>query len=242
MDNEVLKFIFKILSFFKKHLLTYNNTTKDIIVNFFNITNSTTYKEHLQYKKILQYNFSALVIFYIIIFIPFTILSIMDGSAHIFIFFLKNIFILSLISFTYAIPIYILKKEFLWKKIFLILLLAYSLYLPFYSITSLPMLLNINDLHINFFLGGDSTLKLKLISENYNLILLNVLVGFFHMIFAPIVIPTIWLSKSLDIEWWIILLIILIFSNFPTEFIRYINPIILDFTHYISNIFGVLFL
>ena len=227
-------------SLLKIYLLSYYNITLDLLFNFFNIKNATIYKENLQYSNVLQYNFSALIIVYIIIFIPFIIFSKINGSIDIFIFFIKNILILSLVSLSYAIPIYILKKEFLWKKIFLLLLLASSLYLPFYSLTSLPMLLNISDLHINLFLGGDKTLEFNPISKNYYLLLLTVIIGFLHMLLAPIIIPTIWLSQSLNIKWRIMLLIILVFSNIPSIFIKYINPIILDYTHYINDILGVL--
>lgn len=231
------KFSRKML-FLKKHLLMYKRTTQDLFFNFWKFDKSSTYKNGLKAKNVLIYSFSSFVMFSIIVLLPLNILSTITGSIGLWIFFVKTILFDFLVAFFYAIPIYFLKKEFLWQKISLILILVFSFYFPFYSLSSLPMLLNQQNLHINFFLGGDPNLEFNPISRNLYLLWFTVVVQEIHMIIPTFLIPTIWLSKALNIKWWIMLLIIVFFSIIPVEFIKYINPKILDFTHYINNIVG----
>lgn len=239
MKNDILKIIIEKIDILNKHFSSYQMITKDLIVNFLNINNSYTYINNFKFSSALYYSFSSFLLSYIIIFLPLNMFSTISGSIHMLVFFFKNILLLSLIALFYSIPIYFLKKEFLWKKIFLILLFASSLYFPLFSLTSLPMLFNQHDLHINFFLGGDNTLQFNPINTNTYFLLFTIIVSYINQLIASTIIPTIWLGRILNIKWWIILPIILIISILPAYILKNINPLILNFTHYISNIFGI---
>lgn len=221
----------------RQSLSNYLYTSKDILYNILNITNSNIYSKYT-YKNIFKYYSMAFFIGYIILFLPITFK--INGSITVPILFLKSTFVVLIVAIIYTIPIYFIKKEFLFKKILLTLILAYSFYFPFFCLSSIPMFLDMNIVNSDFFIGGGNSEIPKPTTENYYFLLYIVSTNIVNNMISSIILPTIWLAKILKIKWWKILLIILIFSTFAVKFILFINPIILNITKDLDKIVNII--
>jgi len=192
----------------KNIIALYLFVTKDIIKNGRDFTKTIIYN-NFTYMHVLKYFTVSFFLSYIMFYVVF--IWKISGSIDFITLSIRVIITTMMISTFYALPVFLLKRKWLFKDIFLTLLLSFSFIFPLNSLLSIPIFLNMGNFSIDFLLGGGNTHP-YFINNTVPFQLYYILVSFSIPFITSILIPIFWLNKILSISKLKLILIIMLMS------------------------------